>query len=168
MRHPTIYSLLRERGQLKFRDVFQRRMRVRQAEMPSTQTVGRPPPPHPPITPDKDVRVLHHSVPLLPRRAGPNKLSVEVPAIDFGSLKDKPSTLANAGLLLAVLYQVPPLVSLVLLSSVFLPAPARSNGPARCGAEGGERCSRGGEPAAEGEGSEKQTQSRQSRGGGSH
>ena len=51
MRHPTIYSLLRERGQLKFRDVFQRRMRVRQAEieaeMPSTQTVGRPPPPPP-------------------------------------------------------------------------------------------------------------------------
>ena len=50
MRHPTIYSLVRERWQLKFRDVFQRRMRVRQAEMPSTQlqTVGRPPP----LTPD--------------------------------------------------------------------------------------------------------------------
>ena len=42
MRHPTIYSLVRERWQLKFRDVFQRRMRLRQAEMPSTQlqTVG--------------------------------------------------------------------------------------------------------------------------------
>ena len=38
-RHPTIYSLVRERRQLKFRDVFQRRVRVRQAEMPSTQAV---------------------------------------------------------------------------------------------------------------------------------
>ena len=30
---------MRERRQLKFRDVFQRRVRVRQAEMPSTQAV---------------------------------------------------------------------------------------------------------------------------------
>ena len=83
MRHPTIYSLVRERWQLKFRDVFQRRMRVRQAEMPSTQTVGIPISTHPSPLTLNDVRVLHHSVPLLPRRAGPNKLSVEVPAIDF-------------------------------------------------------------------------------------
>lgn len=37
---------------------------------------------------------------------GANKVAVDVPAIDFGLLKDKPSTLANAGLLLAVLFKV--------------------------------------------------------------
>ena len=36
---------------------------------------------------------------------GPNTFAIDVEAFDFGRLRDKASKLANAGLLLAVLFQ---------------------------------------------------------------
>ena len=38
-------------------------------------------------------------------RMGPNTFAIDVEAFEFGGLRDKPSTLANAGLLLATLFQ---------------------------------------------------------------
>ena len=38
-------------------------------------------------------------------RAGPNRIAFELEKIEFGDLRDKPSKLANAGLLLATLFQ---------------------------------------------------------------
>ena len=36
---------------------------------------------------------------------GPNRIAFELEKIEFGDLRDKPSKLANAGLLLATLFQ---------------------------------------------------------------